>query len=183
MISNEHKKILPENEYRKETFCIETREAHYVNTVVFALFNIYVDFCFYIDKKYEKVRKVCDSKTLVGLARTLEVDDRFFDPFPAPDKYEVRYISFIFISELLQFSVYMYFWINCFGRGNTASYINDSFKFLCILYWQSKGVIHVGFFLLVCIPVVYIWFIFHWQSTAYRNCSLTIVDKYSKTWL
>lgn len=40
------------------------------------------------DKKYEKVRKVCDSKTLVGLARTLEVDDRFFDPFPAPDKYE-----------------------------------------------------------------------------------------------
>lgn len=67
------------------------------------MFNIYVDFCFYIDKKYEKVRKVCDSKTLVGLARTLEVDDRFFDPFPAPDKYEVRYISFIFISELLHF--------------------------------------------------------------------------------
>lgn len=100
---------MPENEYRKETFCVETREAHYINTVVFALFNIDVDFCFYIDKKYEKVIKVCDSKTLVGLARTLEVDDRFFDPFPAPDKYEVRYISFIFISELLQFSLCLYF--------------------------------------------------------------------------
>lgn len=65
------------------------------------MFNIYVDFCFYIDKKYEKVRKVCDLKILVGLVRTLEVDDRFFDSFFVLDKYEVRYIFFIFILELL----------------------------------------------------------------------------------
>ncbi|XP_061189632.1 uncharacterized protein LOC133197554 [Saccostrea echinata] len=40
------------------------------------------------DEKYEWVRKACDSRTLVGLARTEDVDGRFFTPFPTPDKLE-----------------------------------------------------------------------------------------------
>ena len=54
---------------------------------VFSLFN-------FVDKKYEQVRKLFDSRTLVGLARTQEVDDRFFNPFPIPDKYEVSLLNF-----------------------------------------------------------------------------------------
>lgn len=72
-----------------------TCEAHFILVKSFALFNIYVLF---LDKKYEKVRKVCDSRTLVGLARTQEVDDRFFNPFPTPDKYEVSYTYIVFIA-------------------------------------------------------------------------------------
>ncbi|XP_062600603.1 TBC1 domain family member 2B-like, partial [Saccostrea cucullata] len=39
-------------------------------------------------EKYEWVRKACDSRTLVGLARTEDVDGRYFASFPTPDKVE-----------------------------------------------------------------------------------------------
>ena len=54
----------------------------------FPLFN-------FVEKKYEQVRKLFDSRTLVGLARTQEVDDRFFNPFPIPDKYDVSLLHLI----------------------------------------------------------------------------------------
>lgn len=70
----------------------------------------------FLDKRYEKVRKVCDSRTLVGLARTQEVDDRFFSPFPSPDKYEVSTCTLY----LFVFAVFFWLYFNCFGRGITA---------------------------------------------------------------
>ncbi|XP_048746791.2 protein SERAC1-like [Ostrea edulis] len=41
---------------------------------------------YWTDETYKMVKEACDSRTLVGLARTQEVDGRFFTPFPTPDK-------------------------------------------------------------------------------------------------
>lgn len=83
----------------------------------------------FLDKKYEKVRKGCDSRTLVGLARTQEVDDRFFSPFPSPDKYEVRYMYIVFICFCSFFS-------GCTSivlEGELLLFYNiDSIWFLCL---------------------------------------------------